>query len=444
VKDHSPNIVSTPLTARVTRWGLVAWSTIGVLILAAIAWRFVLYPIRFVFAPLLLAVGIVYLLNPLVTMMQRRGIRRAFGAIITYLVFFTIIGLAVRALAPSVANQVTGFARAVPSLLDHIKTWVAHINTRFHTHIDINGALQNFTPGGKGGQFFSKIFSAAGSVLHGVVVFVLGAVLAIYLLIDLPKIQAGAMALIPARRQPEVRTVLDSMSRAVGGFFRGQLLLALFVGIACMIGFYVVGLPYWAVAGVVVGVTKLIPLIGPFIGAIPVSLIALTAGTKTGGLLHLHPGLPLFLGAGLVIFIVVQVDIYVLSPNVVAKTVKMHPVTVMLGLVIGGELLGILGMILTVPIVASVKILGLYFWDTHAQWPPKPSDEPPPDHREMRIEPIEDQPPGAERVEPIEGEPDPVAGEQLEAPSPNGHPSDAVSNGHPAEPEPAATRGPTA
>jgi len=412
---------------------------IGVLILAAIVWRFVLYPIRFVFAPLLLAVGIVYLLNPLVSMLQRRGIRRAYGALLTYFLFFTIIGLAVRALAPSVANQVSGFARAVPNLLDQVKTWVAHINLRFHTHFDVNGALQNFTPGGKGGKFISKIFSAAGSVLHGVVVFVLGAVLAIYLLIDLPKIQAGAMALIPARRQPEVRTVLDSMSRAVGGFFRGQLLLALFVGIACMIGFYVVGLPYWALAGVVVGVTKLIPLIGPFIGAIPVSLIALTAGGRTGGLLHLHPGLALFLGAGVVIFIVVQVDIYVLSPNVVAKTVKMHPVTVMLGLVIGGSLLGILGMILTVPILASVKIVALYFWDTRTQWPPKPSEELSREQRQMRIEPIEDQPAGEGHVQPFEGENVPAAAEQPDAPLAGGHGADTPSNGHAGEP--AATRG---
>jgi predicted PurR-regulated permease PerM len=119
----------------------------------------------------------------------------------------------------------------------------------------------------------------------------------------------------------------------------------------------------------VAGLFNLIPLVGPFIGAVPALFIAFTT-ESSGGLLSLDPGWPLAVGAGLALLIVQQIDNHVISPNVVARTVKMHPVTVMLGLLVGGTLLGLWGMLLAVPTIAAAKILVLHYWDTHARWPP--------------------------------------------------------------------------
>jgi hypothetical protein len=88
----------------------------------------------------------------------------------------------------------------------------------------------------------------------------------------------------------------------------------------------------------------------------------------------LEAGLPLALGSGVALLIVQQIDNHILSPNIVARTVKLHPVTVMLGLLAGGTLLGLWGMLLAVPVLATVKILLLHTWDTRMQWPP-PSSE---------------------------------------------------------------------
>ena len=123
--------------------------------------------------------------------------------------------------------------------------------------------------------------------------------------------------------------------------------------------------------GAVAGLFNLIPLIGPFIGAVPAIFIAFTTQSSEG-LLHLQPGWPLAIGAAVALLIVQQIDNHIISPNVVSRTVKLHPLTVMLGLLVGGTLLGLWGMILAVPVIAATKILALHVWDTRMHWPPGP------------------------------------------------------------------------
>ena len=348
----------------------MAWSLIGIVILGYLAYRFLLVPVRIAFGPLLLALVIVYLLNPIVSRLEARGLPRVWGTLLTYVVFLGIVVVALRFMIPMVANQVSSFVSTLPGLLDRAQESLTDIAARLGIRLRSTDVLASLNPGGEAGSFISRIFGVTAGVLHAVVVFVLGLVLGFYLLVDLPKIQRGAMALIPQRRRDEVRSVLEQMGRALGGYFRGQLLVAAFVGVASMLGLYIVGLPYWALVGSVAGLFNLIPLIGPFIGAIPALFIAFTT-SDSGGLLHLEPGWPMALGASLALLTVQQIDNHIISPNVMARTVKLHPVTVMLGLLIGGTLAGLVGMLLTVPVIASAKIVLLHLWDSRVQWPPQ-------------------------------------------------------------------------
>ena len=364
--------------SRVTRLGLASWSLIGILILTYILYRYVLYPIRIIFPPLVLAMIIVYLLNPVVSALQRRGVRRGWGALLSYVVFLAVVGTLLRYLVPLVAEQVTAFAGSVPDLLERAQASLEALSRRFRLDLDTQSFLRNLSPGESGGEFISRIFSFTSGVVHMVVVLLLGMVLGFYLLVDLPKIQRGTMAMVPAGRRGEVRSVGERMGQALGGFFRGQLLVALFVGLASSLVLWIVGLPYWGVVGMVAGLFNLIPLVGPFIGGIPALFIAFTTDTS-GGLLSLDPGWPLALGASGALLLVQQVDNHIISPNVVARTVKLHPVTVMLGLLVGGTLMGLWGMLLAVPVIAAIKILLLHTWDTRVQWPPPGEEEAPPE-----------------------------------------------------------------
>jgi predicted PurR-regulated permease PerM len=338
--------------------------------LGYLAYRFLLVPVRIAFGPLLLALVIVYLLNPIVSRLEARGLPRVWGTLLTYVVFLGIVGVALRFMIPMVANQVSSFVSTVPGLLDRAQESLADVAARLGIRLRSTDILASLNPGGEAGSFISRIFGVTAGVLHAMVVFVLGLVLGFYLLVDLPKFQRAALALMPQRRRNEVRSILEQMGKALGGYFRGQLLVAAFVGVASMLGLYIVGLPYWALVGAVAGLFNLIPLIGPFIGAVPALFIAFTTN-DSGGLLHLHPGWPMALGASLALLTVQQIDNHIISPNVMARTVKLHPVTVMLGLLIGGTLAGLVGMLLTVPVIACTKIVLLHLWDSRVQWPPQ-------------------------------------------------------------------------
>jgi predicted PurR-regulated permease PerM len=346
-------LLSSPIVARAARWGIVAWS----------------YPIRIIFPPLLVALIIVYLTNPLVSRMERRGIPRIWGTLLVYAVFLALVGTAMAYLVPLVSQQVGNFVDSVPALLDRAEQDLRDLGF----DIGQDGALfeqlqSNLT--GEGG-FVGRVVSFTAGVLHVALIMVLGPILAFYLTVDLPKMRRGLQAIIPARRRTEVQAVGERLSAAIGGFFRGQLLVALFVGLASMLVLYVVGLPYWALVGLLTGLFNLIPLIGPFIGGAIAVLIAFTTEQPAAGfLLHPEPGWELAVAASVGLLLVQQVDNHIISPNIVARTVKLHPVTVMLSLLAGGTLLGLWGMLLAVPVVASAKILLLHTWDTRSSWPP--------------------------------------------------------------------------
>jgi predicted PurR-regulated permease PerM len=143
----------------------------------------------------------------------------------------------------------------------------------------------------------------------------------------------------------------------MGGFFRGQLLVALVVGIMSSLALWLIGLPYWAVVGMIAGFFNLVPMIGPFVGAVPAMLIAAA----------LSPPITI-LWVALALTGVQQIDNHFISPNVMRWAVRLHPVTIMISLIAGATLAGFFGMLLAVPVVASAKMIASHFWRTRVPW----------------------------------------------------------------------------
>ena len=374
-KDRGP-LFPTPFVAQAARWGLLAWSIIGMLILIAALYRFVLYPIRVVFPPLVVALIVVYLLNPLVTRLQERGIPRIWATLLCYVVFLSLVGLALAYLIPAVTDQVRAFVSGVPDLLQKAQTGLKDFAARLGVHITSTDLLQSFQPGkGRAFNFLGRLTSFTSGVVHVALVFVLGPLLAFYLLVDLPKIRRGAEALVPLARRDEARALAGQVGATLGGFFRGQLLVALLVGAFCLLGFFVIGLPFFALIATLTMLLSLVPLIGILIAAIPTLFVAFTTSGRTGGLLHISGGWRLALAASIVLLAAQQLDLRLLSPWLHSRSVRLHPVTVLLSLLVGGTLLGVWGMLLAVPVVAALRVLLLHVWDTRSQWPPGPPDE---------------------------------------------------------------------
>jgi predicted PurR-regulated permease PerM len=348
---------------RFVRFGILAWAGIGVIVLAYLLMRLLVY-VNPVVPPLLLAVVVVYVLNPVVTALERRGVPRAAGAGVVYVLFICVVALAVSLLVPLVTRQVGQVADHFPTYVADAQDQIRRVAARFgqepNFRLDAD-QVRNWLAAGDNRQavtrYLTGLRSFTTSLLSGLVIFVIGPIMAFYLLVDLPRLQRGAMALVPPGRREEMRSLMDRISQAVGGFFRGQLLVALFVGVASSIGLWAVGLPFWLLVGIVAGVFNLVPLIGPFIAGGLAVVIALVGGEPLTAL-----------WAALVLLAVQQLDNHLISPNVMSRTVQLHPVVVMLALLVGASFAGLFGMLVIVPLVAVAKIVFLYLWSRYVDY----------------------------------------------------------------------------
>jgi predicted PurR-regulated permease PerM len=204
-------------------------------------------------------------------------------------------------------------------------------------------------------RFASQIDTArqlALNVFHVGIIFVLGPIIAFYLLVDLPHIRVVFRSLVPARARGDSMVVTRRLGTAIGGYFRGQLGVAFVVGVMASIGLLIIDLPFWLIVGMIAGLFNMIPLIGPWVGAVPGIVIAIT----TGG------GPSKAIAVAIVMAIVQQIDNHFISPIVMQRAVKLHPAVVMLALLAGGTLAGFFGLLLAVPVTVSLKIVVGHAW----------------------------------------------------------------------------------
>ena len=354
-----------------------AWALIGLGIVAAgVIWALV--KISIIFPPLVIALIIIYALNPIVSRLEKRGIRRGIGAVGSYILIAALLTALGFAVAPLASRQIETFEDDWPVFRDRLVTVVDDsvegINDRLGTDFSTTqfDCLIGSEEIGEGGgpsveqcdratqrfrEFFesqtSRLTEIGTSVIEVLLWFVIGPLIALYLLMDLPQLQRDMLNLVPSAHKEEAADLAGKIGRAVGGFFRGQLVVAFLVGLMSAIGFAIIDLPFWFVIGAIAGFFNLIPLVGPFIGG----GIGFIIGTVYGGV-------GLGIQAAVVEIIVQQIDNHFLSPNVMRRTVQIHPVTVMLSLLAGGALAGFWGVLLAVPAVAVVKLVLGHLWAT--------------------------------------------------------------------------------
>ncbi|MDQ5815839.1 MAG: AI-2E family transporter [Actinomycetota bacterium] len=366
-----------PATERLRRAGIAAWSLIGILVLLYVIFQ-LLIRISIIFPPLVLAFLIIYMLNPIVTALEKRGVRRLFGAVGAYVIVLGGITLVIIASIPFISTQVEQLADSWPEYREQLVTFVEDTARSLDDSVGIAlpadriecllGADQTNVDEAptlaRCDEVTEKLREAVvaqtdrltqigSSVLEVLLIFVLAPLLALYLLVDLPYLQRDALNLVPASHQDEFRDLAGKVGRAVGGFFRGQFLVAVTVGLMSALGFALIGLPFWFLIGAIAGFFNLIPLVGPYIGG----ALGFLVGTVSGGV-------GLGLRAALVELVVQQIDNHIISPNVMKRTVQIHPATVMLAILAGGAVAGFWGVLLGVPAVAVIKLLLGHVWAT--------------------------------------------------------------------------------
>ena len=403
--------------------GRAAWALLGVA--AAIAVLFWLgWQIRVIFPPLVLAGAIVFILNPVVTRLSRRGVPRAAGTALTYVAFIGLIVLTGFLVTPLVQRQGQELADQWPEIRAKFEKSINDLSQRskddnWFVEIPTVDELQNQLGGGtttaQKDEFDRVVESASNSLERGGdsrlaadldrvaadarsqfpgetgvieqlqrardigsrvfaigLIFILGPILGFYLLVDLPHIASVAHDLIPDRARPQALHVGNRLNHTIGGYFRGQLAVAFIVGMMVSIGLAILGLPFWLIVGMIAGVFNMVPLIGPWVGAVPGVVIALTT-RDFGTALWV---VAIMAGAQ-------QIDNHFISPLVMHRTTSLHPAVVMLALLAGGTLGGFFGLLLAVPVTASLKVLLGHVWRVYVLDQPFEEvaalAEPPPD-----------------------------------------------------------------
>jgi predicted PurR-regulated permease PerM len=342
---------------KIRRAGQIAWALVGMAAVVAIL-GLVARELRVIFPPLILAGAIVFLLNPIVTALQHRGVPRALGAALAYVGVLAVIFGAGVGLFPVAAAQVDELEDEMPAIQARVERWVddraaESVGTFYEfSRDDLEDELSN--DGATLDEQLRSLRRIGGEIVHVLLIFVLAPIIAFYLLVDVPHLRRVAESLIPASARNEVMVVGHRLNRAIGGFFRGQLVVAAIVGVLCSIGLGVIGLKFWFLIGMIAGLFNIIPLVGPWVGGIPGVTIALTTGSPLQALLVVA-----------VMVGVQQIDNHFITPQVMQRTVHLHPAVVILALVAGGSLAGFFGLLLAVPVTAVLKILVSHLWRTY-------------------------------------------------------------------------------
>jgi predicted PurR-regulated permease PerM len=346
---------------RIRRAGQVSWAVVGLAALLVLV-GIVAWVVRVVWPPLILAGAIVFILNPVVTWLQHRRLPRAAGTAVAYLAVIGVLVLSGFLVAPLFSDQADQLSEDWPRLRDELyediddlaersrdRDWPVRVPTVDEIRDEFGSG-----PADDLGEQLDRARAIGTTVFHVLLVIVLAPIIAFYLLVDLPHLRRVAESLVPERAKPEVFVVARRLGRAIGGYFRGQIVVAFIVGTLVSIALAVLGLPFWLLIGMVAGLFNMIPLIGPWIGAIPGVIIALT--TRDFGTA---------IWVAVIMASVQQIDNHFITPNVMQRAVKLHPAAVMLALLAGGTLGGFFGLLLAVPTAAVLKILASHLWRTY-------------------------------------------------------------------------------
>ena len=312
-----------------------------------------LFDIIRIISPLFIGIIIAWLLDPAVTYLQKKGASRTISTVGVFTIFIFVIVLFFSLVIPALVEQLQDVVGIVPGLFDGISTWLDDFfnelqelyNYDFTTvQSNIYSAFDTFSDSITVGlpTFLVNLIS---NIVSGGVNFVIGILVAFYMLFDFNNVRKELLNFVPRKAHSDIIELTDRLNNCLKSFVQGTLFVTLILFTVQSIGFTIAGLKAPVVFGLICAITNIIPYVGPYIGGIPAVAVGFTISPLVG------------------IFTLVAVVIsqflesYVLTPIVMSKTMKLHPVTIIIGLLIFAHFFGIIGMLFSTPIISCLKII---------------------------------------------------------------------------------------
>lgn len=353
---------------------LLFWS-VELLIVAALIWvctklDFIFHPIMVfvsaIFVPLIIASFLFYMLSPLQRLLMKipfgkYHLNRTFTSLLIILLLILLVVGSIVALIPPVVNELNHLVKWMPSAARQSQHLLNEVMNRYPglKRIDLsdyyqqfNHQLTNYAQG-----ILNTLTNSAGAIIgtvaSTVVVAITVPVMLFYMLKDGNRLVPSVQRFFSDKHATEVATLLKQMNQTLSSYISGQALECLFVAVATSVGYLLIGQPLAVVLGIVAGITNMIPYVGPYIGITPALMVAIALAPNK------------IIWVIVVVIVVQQIDGNVIYPNIIGKTLKIHPLTIIILLLAAGNIAGIPGMILGIPLYAVVKTIFNYFWSIY-------------------------------------------------------------------------------
>lgn len=302
--------------------------------------------LKAVLAPFLAAMIISYVLNPVVSLLARRKMPRGAAVLLIYAVFLTALAVIAINLIPMLIEQLEELNEHLPEITLRAQGLMHSMDTRLIPQ-GVETGMNNWffqweSRLAKGiSNFLDHIGTTIGVVFDAFII----PFLVFYILKDFDVFERMVISCLPRSRRKSIVKMLRDIDIALGNYIRGQFIVGVMIGILAYIGYALIGIPYALLFACFVAIFDIVPYLGPFLGAAPALVMASTVSIR------------------LVLLVIVvntlcqMLESNVISPQVVGRTLHLHPLLIIFALLVGGEMAGIIGLILAVPVFAAGKVV---------------------------------------------------------------------------------------
>lgn len=345
-------------------FGLIILILIGITIFVYHKVSFIFNPIVTIVStllpPIVLAFIAYYLLNPVVNLLERLRIKRIWGIIILILGISGILTGIILITAPIIETQIKDLIKFFPAYLkqmgESIQTWLQ--SSIFGVYYDegYKWVVDNLSDlpsqiGAYIGGAYEGVRTFATTITNVIVALITFPIILFFLLKDGTRFKNYCLQLLPPKFRKDVNYILKNMDEQVGSYIQGQIIVATCIGILLYIGYLIIGLDYAIILALIAAVTSVVPYLGPTIAISPAIIIAIVHS-------------PFMLLKLAIVWVSVQfLEGNFISPNVMGKTMKIHPLTIIIVLLVAGNLFGLVGVILGIPGYAILKVIVQYLYE---------------------------------------------------------------------------------
>lgn len=344
-------------------FALIVLILIGIVIFVYNQVSFIFHPVIIILStivpPIILALIAFYLLNPFIRLMEKLRIKRIWGIIILILGIIGLVTGLVLLSAPSIESQLKDLADTFPKYVkessEGIKSWMdqsflgPYYDDAYEWITETLSNLPSMIYDYLGGAT-EGVVNVASKITQIVVTIITFPFVLFFLLKDSMKFKNYCLRLLPPRFRKDAEQIITNMDTQVGSYIQGQIIVASCIGILLYIGYLIIGLDYAILLAMIAAVTSIVPYLGPMIAISPAIIIAFVSS-------------PFMLVKLAIVWAAVQfLEGNFISPNIMGRTMQIHPLTIMLVLLISGKLFGIVGVILGIPGYAILKVIVTYLF----------------------------------------------------------------------------------